>query len=130
MAILTKTNLGTGETNQISLIDTCNGAIKELVDREFASVMKNILDPNTDPKAKRNISIKITFAPSADRSNMITTLAVSSKLAAVAPIEYALLVGGTESNPQVMETSNEVSGQINFDGEETEEAKVIKLNRA
>lgn len=129
MSVVTKTNIQTGETKEISLLDSNNGALKELIEREFADVMKNILDPNTDPKAKRSINIKFTFTPSVDRSFMATTLAVTSKIAPVCPVDFTLLIGGNETNPQVMETTSEVEGQVNFEGEEVAENKVIKFTK-
>lgn len=36
-----------------SILDMCMGAIKERVDYDAARVVENILDPNTEPKAKR-----------------------------------------------------------------------------
>lgn len=36
-----------------SILDMCMGAIKERVDYDAARVVENILDPNTDAKAKR-----------------------------------------------------------------------------
>lgn len=129
MAVMQKMNLSTGEANEISLLDAGNGFLKELIERELALVTKNITDVNTDPKAKRNITIKFTFAPSADRTYMATAVSVNSKLAPVNPVEIGLTIGGTDSNPIVVETTSEVPGQIGFDGSEQEEANVINFNR-
>lgn len=40
-----------------SILDMCMGAIKERVDYDAAQVVENILDPNTEPKAKRKITL-------------------------------------------------------------------------
>lgn len=92
--------------------------------------MKNIMDVNTDTKTKRSITVKFTFAPSSDRSYMATSVGVTSKLAAVSPVEFGLTIGGTDSKPVVMETTTEIPGQTSFDGEETEEPKVINFKAA
>lgn len=128
MATVTKTNIATGESNQISILEANGGVARELVEREFEQVMKNVLDINTDPKTKRSITLKITFAPSADRSMMSSTISVSSKLAAACPVDFSLLIGGSEKEPVVMETTNEVPGQTDFEGNEAEEQKVIKFS--
>ena len=58
MATVTKTNIATGESNQISILEANGGVARELVEREFEQVMKNILDINTDPKTKRASLLK------------------------------------------------------------------------
>lgn len=128
MSIMINSNLQTGESNQISLLDTNGGVVKELIEHEFASVLKNIMDLNTDAKSKRNITLKFTFVPYADRSMMSTQISVNSKLAPVQPVDFNLLIGGTEKEPMAIEMSNEVPGQTAFDGSETDEQKVIKLS--
>ena len=130
MAVMQKMNIATGESNEISLLDANGGVLRELIEREFEMVMKNIMDVNTDTKSKRSITVKFTFAPSSDRSYMATSVGVTSKLAAVSPVEFGLTIGGTDSNPVVMETTTEIPGQTSFDGEETEEPKVINFKAA
>ena len=74
MAVMQKMNIATGESNEISLLDANGGVLRELIEREFELVMKNIMDVNTDTKAKRSITVKFTFAPSSDRSYMATSV--------------------------------------------------------
>lgn len=48
---------------RLTLATICGGAVQEKVDRALEKVTKNIIDPNTDPKKKRSITLKITLKP-------------------------------------------------------------------
>src|ERR1700683_610649 len=67
------------EQEQVSLGNLCNGAIEEVFQREFATVLANIGDVNTDPEAKRKITLEFTLEPFADRSGAEVTFACKSK---------------------------------------------------
>lgn len=69
------------------------GAVAELFGVELAKVLANIADVNTDPKAKREINIKIVLKPKADRDVVDTDLKVNSKLASVNTVNTQLFVG-------------------------------------
>ena len=51
---------------RLTLATLCGGAVQERVDRALERVAKNILDPNTDPKKSRSITLKITLKPDKD----------------------------------------------------------------
>lgn len=70
-------------------LDTLGGgAADELFQHELSKVIANIADANTDPKAKRQITVQVTFAPMGDpdRSVVGTAVTVTSKLAGLKPI--------------------------------------------
>ena len=46
-----------------SILEMCNGAFQERADYEMRKLIDNIIDPNTDPVAKRSITIKIDLKP-------------------------------------------------------------------
>lgn len=52
---------------RVTLLQLSQGAAGELFDDEFEKVLRNILDINTDPKAKRKISLEIELAPAESR---------------------------------------------------------------
>ena len=52
---------------------------------------------------------------------------MSSKLVPVKPIDGALLLGGTDAEPIVMEYTPQVPGQQSFDPSVDTEPKVVKL---
>lgn len=67
------------EKQEVSLSNLCGGAIEEVFQREFAAVLANIADVNTNPEAKRKINLEFTIAPFVDRSGAQVTFACKSK---------------------------------------------------
>jgi hypothetical protein len=64
---------------QVTLSNLCGGAIEEVFQREFAEVLSNIGDVNTDPEAKRKIVLEFTLEPFEDRSGAQVTFAAAIK---------------------------------------------------
>ncbi|MGH9728456.1 MAG: hypothetical protein ACRD4V_07680 [Candidatus Acidiferrales bacterium] len=75
------------EAQQVSLSNLCGGAIEEVFQREFASVLQNIADVNTDAEAKRKITLEFTIAPFEDRSGAQVTFACKSKTVPVEAVK-------------------------------------------
>ena len=48
------------------------GELSRQINRDIEAVMRNVVDPNTDVKAKRKINVTIEFKPNEQR-NFITT---------------------------------------------------------
>ena len=48
------------------------GELSRQINRDIEAVMRNVVDPNTDVKAKRKITVTIEFKPN-DQRNFITT---------------------------------------------------------
>ena len=48
------------------------GELSRQINRDIEAVMRNVVDPNTDVKAKRKITVTIEFKPN-EQSNFITT---------------------------------------------------------
>ena len=67
------------EVEVVSLSNLCGGAIEEVFQREFAEVLANIADINTDAEAKRKITLEFTIQPFEDRSGAQVTFACKSK---------------------------------------------------
>lgn len=68
------------ENDLITLGNICGGAVEELFQRELEEVLKNIGDVNTDPEAKRKITMEFTLKPFEDRSGAQIWFAVKSKV--------------------------------------------------
>ena len=67
---------------ELTLLSMCGGAIQEKVNRELHKVADNILDPNTDSKAKREVNIKIVLVPREDNpEDVAVDVVVTSKIA-------------------------------------------------
>lgn len=106
-----------------SILEMGNGSIMEKVDREYAKVLKNIQDPNTDAVKVREITIKLKITADHERKNPTILAQVTSKLQPVNPVKVNLFdveVMDQETGEAVkdqQEASDVASGQINLDGE-------------
>lgn len=75
------------EQEEVSLSNLCGGAIEEVFQKEFASVLANIADVNTDPEAKRKITLEFTVSPFEDRSGAQVTFSCKSKTVPVQAVK-------------------------------------------
>lgn len=67
------------ERETVTLSNICGGAVEEVFQREFASVLANIADINTDAESKRKVTLEFTVAPFKDRSGAQVTFACKSR---------------------------------------------------
>src|SRR6185437_6852436 len=68
------------------------GAIPELFRERLLSVIANIDDLNCEAKAKREITVKVTFEPDATRQMVAVKVSLGSKLAAPKKAEGAVFL--------------------------------------
>lgn len=68
------------ELQELTLENLKGGAAGALFQKELQKALENILDPNTPPKAKRTILLKVIISPEEDRERATITLQVSSSL--------------------------------------------------
>lgn len=87
------------EETIISLATLNGGAAVEAFDAELKKVVANIADFNTLPKEKRSITLKVTFAPSDDRSMGGVKMSCTSKLAAPRASEALVFFGKKDGQP-------------------------------
>ena len=66
---------------EINLEQLGGGRALAQVDECLNRAVQNIIDPNTDPKAKRKVKLTITLAPAADRSSADIEFQAEAKLA-------------------------------------------------
>jgi hypothetical protein len=67
------------QPENVSLGNLCGGAIEEVFQKEWASVLANIADVNTKAEAKRKISLEFTIKPFEDRSGAQVTFTCKSR---------------------------------------------------
>jgi hypothetical protein len=67
------------EKEQVTLSNICGGAVEEVFQREWASLLANIGDINTNPEAKRKLTLEFSIKPFEDRSGAQVTFACKSK---------------------------------------------------
>lgn len=112
-----------------SILEMANGAITEQVGIEVEKIIENILDPNTDLKKKRTLQLKVEFSPSQERDRVDIDVTAQSKLQPYNSVRTTLCVGIDSSTGEVQaaEMVPQVTGQLNFNGTEQEEPKILKI---
>lgn len=111
-----------------SLLQMAKGAIQERVDYEVTRVVDNLLDMNTEAKAKRKIVLTIVMVPDEDRQVVKVEASAKSTLAPVTPVGTSLVITA-DSNGEMMlaEIVPQVPGQISMNGDEQEKPKILKI---
>lgn len=111
-----------------SLLQMAKGAIQERVDYEVTRVVDNLLDMNTEAKAKRKVTLNIVMTTDDDRRVVKVEASAKSTLAPVTPIGTSLVITA-DGNGEMMlaEIVPQVPGQISITGEEQEAPKILKI---
>lgn len=111
-----------------SLLQMAKGAIQERVDYEVTRVVDNLLDMNTEAKAKRKVTLTITMTADDDRRVVKVEASAKSTLAPVTPIGTSLVITA-DGNGEMMlaEIIPQVPGQISMSGAEQEAPKILKI---
>lgn len=111
-----------------SLLQMAKGAIQERVDYEVTRVVDNLLDMNTEAKAKRKVTLTIVMATDDDRRVVKVEASAKSTLAPVTPVGTSLVITA-DGNGEMMlaEIIPQVPGQISLTGEEQEAPKILKI---
>ena len=111
-----------------SLLQMAKGAIQERVDYEVTRVVDNLLDTNTEAKAKRKVVLTIVMATDDDRRVVKVEASAKSTLAPVTPIGTSLVITA-DGNGEMMlaEIIPQVPGQMSMTGEEQEAPKILKI---
>lgn len=118
------------KTTEISILELARGAVMEQVNNEMSRVMANILDPNTEPKATRKLTITLTFKPDESREIVATTAQAKATLAPVKPVAASIIVAsGKDGKPVAAELTKHDPNQMTI-FEEPEPEKIIKLERS
>lgn len=104
---------------RMTLANMCGGGVQEYIDRALAKVSDNILDINTEAKKKREISIRIIFAPNEDdREDVAVKVQTAVKLAPETGIDTQLFISrdfksGTIS--LIEHARGQIKGQLRLD---------------
>jgi hypothetical protein len=81
------------DLSEVRLETLAGGAAPERFQRAWEELLENIQDPNTDPQAVREVALRVRVKPTKDRDAGALTLAVTSKLAALAPMVDTIYMG-------------------------------------
>lgn len=101
----------------LDLSHIAEGGLQEKLDNELEKVFDNILDLNTEAKAKRKITIELIMSSNEERTVVDTVMTVKSKLAPQNGVATTILVGRDFDTGQVHanELKSTVPGQMYFD---------------
>ncbi|MBO8083177.1 hypothetical protein F6P92_05100 [Streptococcus suis] len=103
----------------LDLSNIADGGLQEKLNNELARVIENILDPNTDPTVKREVSIKLVLKPNDQRNSVDTIMEVKSKLAPQVKLSTTILVGQNYETGEIHanELLSAMPGQTFFDND-------------
>ena len=108
---------------KLTMTSICDGAVQEKVDRALRAVADNILDPNTDPKKKRSITMKIVFQPNEDdREDVAVHVEVTKNLAPEAGVKTQLFIAKDLDTGAMTVQEHQrgmIKGQLDFGDMET-----------
>jgi len=111
------------------LDDLMDGAITERFEDALVKVWQNVFDPNTDPKAAREVTLVFKFLPNEQRDAAALKADVKVKMAPpVALVQTVLLEKHDDGTIVAMERTNQVTGQMNMEGNETV-PKTVEFDR-
>ncbi|MGE4274078.1 MAG: hypothetical protein AB7E31_14650 [Desulfitobacterium sp.] len=117
------------QTREVNILELAKGAIQEQINLELAKVMDNIVDPNTDAKTARKLTISLTLKPDENREIISCAAQAKSTLAPIKSISTTIIVGtDKDGNPVAAELTKNDPNQIHI-FEEDETTNVVKLNK-
>lgn len=107
---------------KILLSEVAGGELQEKTQEAIESVVRNLSDPNTPWKNKREINIKLKFTQNEDRSDVTLDISVEKKLASAKPTATRLAIATDLDNGEIhcMEYGSNVRGQMSFDDVSTQ----------
>lgn len=114
---------------QIKQLDELmDGALTERFNMEMDRVLKNVFDPNTDHKTKRQITITVEITPNEKRTAAGITVDVKSKIAPPVKLsQTCFLWQDDEGNVTATEITQQIPGQIDMDGNEQRIPRVVEF---
>lgn len=103
----------------MTLASLCDGAVQERVNHALQKVSENVLDPNTDPKKKRSITLTLSFEPASDdREDVSVEVSVGVKLAPETGLKTQFYLSKNLDSGMVSITEHakgQIKGQLSFE---------------
>lgn len=118
------------ELPELSLETMLGGAAIERISYEIGRALKNMQDPNTDPKAKREVVVKIGFKASESREVAAVTVCCASKLASARNLETQVFMRVSRGGEVRAFENNPNQLGLDFDEQEPENIQPIKKEAA
>jgi len=76
----------------LTLANMAGGAVLERFNIEMQKVITNIADPNTDPKKKRSVTIKVTVSPNEQRNMAVLDIETKPTLVPAMPVNTSIVI--------------------------------------
>lgn len=73
------------QMSEVNILELAKGAIQEQINCEMGKVMANIVDPNTDAKTARKLTITLTMKPDENREIINFSAQIKAVLAPIKP---------------------------------------------
>ena len=108
-----------------SILEMAHGAFLERTTYEMRQIIANIRDANTNPTAKRKMTLTMTFLPDEERRDINMLVDVKIALAPTKSMRTTLSITGEDSRgvPRIVEMRPVTPGQLDmFGGEEPPQA--------
>lgn len=77
---------------KLSVETLYNGGVAEILMSELQKVVDNILDPNTEAKKERSVTLKMKIKPNEQRNTAEMKIETTSKICPSAPIETSIMI--------------------------------------
>ena len=108
-----------------SILDFADGALIERVNYEMQKVLENVVNPNTDMKA-RKLTIEISISPQNDRRTVAISSIVKKSLRPTSSVQTQMVFQSLDGEMQSYEVTGIPDGQRDLFGQ-THEQKFLKL---
>jgi hypothetical protein len=111
----------------INLSTLAGGAVDERFKDALTEVLQNILDPNTDAKTKRGLTLSLKITPDEDRQFAKIDFDVKTTLAPAKTITAAVIIDQDgRGKPVAAEILKQIPGQTYID-EAITPSKIIQM---
>lgn len=119
------------EQKKVPILELAQGALAEEVAFQLGKVAENILDPNTEWKKARKLTINMEFTTSEDRQIVSVTATTQAKLVPSKPVKSQITFGA-DSNGEIcaVELTKVTPGQVDIYGGEAPAANIFSINTA
>lgn len=103
--------------SKVNLETFAGGALQEKFNMALDKVTRNLKDPNTPWKNKREITIKVSFEQNEERDDISADVSVTEKLAPSKSIRTRMLMEQNLETGEiyVQEYGNQIRGQMSLD---------------
>jgi len=114
-----------------SILEMGHGAFMEITDYGMAKIFDDIMDPNTQAKSPRVLTITVKLTPNEQRSKVNVEFIPKLSFGKMLPLGTTLHIMADRDTGEMcmVEATPQVPGQLGFDGAEQERPIQLKIIR-